>query len=62
MPEALLEAIQRFGDDPEYAGLKDPETQRELALARGFRGGPQTPGEWLAFYIGNRRWLDKKDN
>ncbi len=25
MPEALKEAIDRFGDDPEYAGLRDPD-------------------------------------
>lgn len=62
MPEALKEAIDRFGDDPEYAGLRDPDTQREMALARGFRGGPQTAGEWLSYFIDNKRWLTKKDN
>ena len=57
MPEGLLEAIKLFGDVPEYAELKQPEIQRQLARVRGFNGGPQTAGEWLEFYRANRPWL-----
>lgn len=61
MPQGLLDAIQLFGEVPEYADLKDPEIQRQLAQVRGFDGGPQTAGEWLEFYRANRPWL-KTDN
>jgi hypothetical protein len=59
LPQGLLDAVERYGDDPEYAGLRDPAIQRELAGVRGLTGGPETAGEWLAFFLGNRRWLGK---
>ena len=59
MPQGLQDAIDRYGDDPEYAPLKDEDVQRQLAMVRGFNGGPQTAGEWLSFYLANKRWLDK---
>jgi hypothetical protein len=61
MPEGLLEAIKLFGDVPEYAGLRDPEVQRQLARVRGFNGGPQTAGQWLAFFQANKPWITNKD-
>ena len=61
MPEALQEAIDRFGDEPEYAGLKDPDIQRQLALLRRLKGAPTSAGEWLTLYSMNRRWLEGKD-
>ena len=57
MPEGLLDAIRQFGDVPEYAELKNPEVQRQLAGFRGFDGGPQTAGQWLAFFQANKPWL-----
>lgn len=61
MPQGLLDAIEFFGNVPEYAELRDPEIQRQLAAVRGFTGGPQTAGEWLEFYRANRPFL-KTDN
>lgn len=61
MPEGLLEAIRLFGDVPEYADLKLPDVQRQLANHRGFDGGPQTAGQWLAFFQANKPWITNKD-
>jgi transcriptional regulator with XRE-family HTH domain len=61
MPEGLLEAIKLFGDVPEYADLKRSDVQRQLANHRGFDGGPQTAGQWLAFFQANKPWITNKD-
>jgi transcriptional regulator with XRE-family HTH domain len=61
MPEGLLDAIKMFGDVPEYADLKNPDVQRQLANHRGFDGGPQTAGQWLAFFQANKPWITNKD-
>jgi hypothetical protein len=61
VPEGLLEAIKLFGDVPEYADLKLPDVQRQLANHRGFDGGPQTAGQWLAFFQANKPWITSKD-
>lgn len=61
MPEGLLDAIKLFGDVPEYSDLKHPDVQRQLANHRGFDGGPQTAGQWLAFFQANKPWITSKD-
>ena len=61
MPEGLRDAIKMFGDVPEYADLKDPDVQRQLANHRGFDGGPQSAGQWLAFFQANKPWITGKD-
>lgn len=61
MPQGLLDAIELFGDVPEYADLKNPDVQRQLANHRGFDGGPQTAGQWLAFFQANKPWITNKD-
>ena len=61
VPESLLEAVAKYGDDPSYADLRDPSVQRKMAQIRGLDGGPETAAEWFRFYLDFRPWLDKKN-
>ncbi len=56
VPEALQEAMDRYGE--EWPGLRTEHVRYQLSNAR-FYNTPQTPKEWLAFYLSIRKWLEK---
>ncbi len=55
LPDALREASARFGPMAEFADLADPAWLQLLSTASPFDwDGPETPEEWLAFYMSVR--------
>lgn len=48
--DALQEAVRRYGNMAEFAGIKSHNLQRALNDI-DFRRRPQTPEEWLAKYL-----------
>lgn len=58
IPEGLREAIKLFGD--EFPAMRTEPVKRNLSLARYYEGpGPQTPQEWLAYYLSIAKWIQE---
>ncbi|EYB69095.1 hypothetical protein DEIPH_ctg011orf0063 [Deinococcus phoenicis] len=61
IPDALREAVETFGQQPEFAPLREPRWVRYLANIP-FRRTPATPGEWLAVYVSRRDEVDPPES
>jgi len=60
IPDALLEAAAQYGDNAEFAGIREYRWQRWMADSP-HKKRPSTPEEWLGFYMSVKDRFNPKE-
>jgi transcriptional regulator with XRE-family HTH domain len=60
IPDALLDAVALYGDNTEFAGIKEYRWQRWMTDSP-HKKRPSTPEEWLGFYLSVKDRFNPKE-
>jgi transcriptional regulator with XRE-family HTH domain len=60
IPDALLDAVALYGDNAEFAGIKEYRWQRWMTDSP-HKKRPSTPEEWLGFYLSVKDRFNPKE-